>query len=157
MKVLRHPDRGKSMCRIVGNWTYFSFVKTFHLSPKRLSQFQLEGSWLASKLCGSVLTELLPVCFPLWLFQVKQKMLYAATRATVKKEFGGGHVKYEMFGTAEVRNNFNSWWLSICWDEVSQRCLSCASSCFASNTRRTYVWSATSVMCRPAQVPPRSH
>lgn len=38
-----------------------------------------------------------------WL-QVKQKMLYAATRATVKKEFGGGHLKYEMFGTAEVRN-----------------------------------------------------
>lgn len=37
-----------------------------------------------------------------WL-QVKQKMLYAATRATVKKEFGGGHVKDEMFGTTEVR------------------------------------------------------
>lgn len=35
--------------------------------------------------------------------QVKDKMLYAATRATVKKEFGGGHVKYEMFGTLEVR------------------------------------------------------
>ncbi|XP_024859986.1 twinfilin-2 isoform X2 [Kryptolebias marmoratus] len=34
---------------------------------------------------------------------VKQKMLYAATRATVKKEFGGGHVKYEMFGTTEVK------------------------------------------------------
>ncbi|XP_058634024.1 twinfilin-2 isoform X5 [Onychostoma macrolepis] len=33
---------------------------------------------------------------------VRQKMLYAATRATVKKEFGGGHVKDEMFGTAEV-------------------------------------------------------
>ncbi|XP_028260801.1 twinfilin-2 [Parambassis ranga] len=32
---------------------------------------------------------------------VKQKMLYAATRATVKKEFGGGHVKYEIFGTTE--------------------------------------------------------
>ncbi|XP_062272053.1 twinfilin-2 isoform X2 [Scomber scombrus] len=32
---------------------------------------------------------------------VKQKMLYAATRATVKKEFGGGHVKDEMFGTVE--------------------------------------------------------
>lgn len=29
-------------------------------------------------------------------------MLYAATRATVKKEFGGGHIKYEMFGTAKV-------------------------------------------------------
>lgn len=29
-------------------------------------------------------------------------MLYAATRATVKKEFGGGHVKDEMFGTIEV-------------------------------------------------------
>ncbi|XP_077459551.1 twinfilin-2 [Stigmatopora argus] len=32
---------------------------------------------------------------------VKDKMVYAATRATVKKEFGGGHVKYEMFGTTE--------------------------------------------------------
>lgn len=30
-------------------------------------------------------------------------MLYAATRATVKKEFGGGHVKDEMFGTVEVQ------------------------------------------------------
>lgn len=29
-------------------------------------------------------------------------MLYAATRATVKKEFGGGHVKDDMFGTVEV-------------------------------------------------------
>ncbi|XP_077384564.1 twinfilin-2 isoform X2 [Festucalex cinctus] len=44
-----------------------------------------------------------------WLFlswspdqsSVKDKMVYAATRATVKKEFGGGHVKYEMFGTLE--------------------------------------------------------
>lgn len=34
--------------------------------------------------------------------QVRQKMLYAATRATVKKEFGGGHVKDDMFGTVEV-------------------------------------------------------
>lgn len=32
---------------------------------------------------------------------VRQKMLYAASRATVKKEFGGGHVKDELFGTAE--------------------------------------------------------
>ncbi|CAB1353435.1 unnamed protein product, partial [Coregonus sp. 'balchen'] len=32
---------------------------------------------------------------------VRQKMLYSATRATVKKEFGGGHVKDEMFGTVE--------------------------------------------------------
>ncbi|XP_062374560.1 twinfilin-1b [Sardina pilchardus] len=30
---------------------------------------------------------------------VRQKMLYAATRATVKKEFGGGHIKDEVFGT----------------------------------------------------------
>ncbi|XP_062853935.1 twinfilin-2 [Trichomycterus rosablanca] len=30
---------------------------------------------------------------------VRKKMLYAATRATVKKEFGGGHVKDELFGT----------------------------------------------------------
>uniref|UniRef100_A0A8C4RES9 Twinfilin-1 n=1 Tax=Erpetoichthys calabaricus TaxID=27687 RepID=A0A8C4RES9_ERPCA len=32
---------------------------------------------------------------------VRQKMLYAATRATVKKEFGGGHVKDEIFGTTK--------------------------------------------------------
>ncbi|XP_063783414.1 twinfilin-1 [Pseudophryne corroboree] len=44
-----------------------------------------------------------------WLFlswspdysHVRQKMLYAATRATVKKEFGGGHIKEELFGTAK--------------------------------------------------------
>lgn len=39
------------------------------------------------------------------LTQVRLKMLYAATRATVKKEFGGGHIKDEMFGTVKVR-----WW-----------------------------------------------
>lgn len=39
-------------------------------------------------------------------WQVRLKMLYAATRATVKKEFGGGHIKDEMFGTVKVR-----WWV----------------------------------------------
>lgn len=34
--------------------------------------------------------------------QVRQKMVYAATRATLKKEFGGGHIKDELFGTVEV-------------------------------------------------------
>ncbi|CAJ0916743.1 unnamed protein product [Ranitomeya imitator] len=33
---------------------------------------------------------------------VRQKMLYAATRATVKKEFGGGHIKDEIFGTTKL-------------------------------------------------------
>uniref|UniRef100_A0A3Q0SMG4 Twinfilin actin-binding protein 2b n=1 Tax=Amphilophus citrinellus TaxID=61819 RepID=A0A3Q0SMG4_AMPCI len=32
---------------------------------------------------------------------VRQKMMYAATRATLKKEFGGGHIKDEVFGTVE--------------------------------------------------------
>ncbi|XP_029471058.1 twinfilin-1 isoform X1 [Rhinatrema bivittatum] len=32
---------------------------------------------------------------------VRQKMLYAATRATLKKEFGGGHIKDELFGTVK--------------------------------------------------------
>uniref|UniRef100_A0A3Q2XWW3 Twinfilin actin-binding protein 2b n=1 Tax=Hippocampus comes TaxID=109280 RepID=A0A3Q2XWW3_HIPCM len=32
---------------------------------------------------------------------VRQKMVYAATRATLKKEFGGGHIKDELFGTVE--------------------------------------------------------
>ncbi|MEJ1271322.1 twinfilin actin binding protein 1 [Cricetulus griseus] len=33
---------------------------------------------------------------------VRQKMLYAATRATLKKEFGGGHIKDEVFGTVQT-------------------------------------------------------
>lgn len=32
---------------------------------------------------------------------VRQKMLYAATRATLKTEFGGAHIKDEVFGTAK--------------------------------------------------------
>ncbi|KAJ8007373.1 hypothetical protein DPEC_G00116840 [Dallia pectoralis] len=32
---------------------------------------------------------------------VRQKMLHAATRATLKKEFGGGHIKDEIYGTVE--------------------------------------------------------
>ncbi|KAJ7999446.1 hypothetical protein DPEC_G00194520 [Dallia pectoralis] len=32
---------------------------------------------------------------------VREKMVYAATRATLKKEFGGGHIRDEMFGTVE--------------------------------------------------------
>lgn len=40
------------------------------------------------------------------LAQVRLKMLYAATRATVKKEFGGGHIKDEMFGTVKVQTWF---------------------------------------------------
>uniref|UniRef100_A0A7N6BII2 Twinfilin-1 n=1 Tax=Anabas testudineus TaxID=64144 RepID=A0A7N6BII2_ANATE len=36
---------------------------------------------------------------------VRHKMLYAATRATLKKEFGGGHIKDEIFGT--VKDDLN--------------------------------------------------
>ncbi|XP_061772745.1 twinfilin-1-like [Nerophis ophidion] len=32
---------------------------------------------------------------------VRNKMLFAATRATLKKEFGGGHIRDEMFGTTK--------------------------------------------------------
>lgn len=32
---------------------------------------------------------------------VRNKMLYAATRATLKKAFGGGHIKDEIFGTTK--------------------------------------------------------
>ena len=34
--------------------------------------------------------------------QVREKMLYAATRATLKKEFGGASIKDELFGTVAV-------------------------------------------------------
>lgn len=48
-------------------------------------------------------------------------MLYAATRATVKKEFGGGHIKDEIFGTAKVRMLYKESGLCIVmllWDNV---------------------------------------
>ncbi|KAB0389269.1 hypothetical protein E2I00_019020, partial [Balaenoptera physalus] len=38
---------------------------------------------------------------------VRLKMLYAATRATVKKEFGGGHIKDELFGTVKVKTEIS--------------------------------------------------
>ncbi|XP_022526993.2 twinfilin-1b [Astyanax mexicanus] len=40
---------------------------------------------------------------------VRQKMLYAATRATLKKEFGGGHIKEEIFGTAKDDVSLNGY------------------------------------------------
>uniref|UniRef100_UPI0037E77EFF twinfilin-2-like isoform X1 n=1 Tax=Semicossyphus pulcher TaxID=241346 RepID=UPI0037E77EFF len=40
---------------------------------------------------------------------VRQKMVYAATRATLKKEFGGGHIKDEMFGTVEDDVSFQGY------------------------------------------------
>ncbi|XP_030587054.1 twinfilin-1a [Archocentrus centrarchus] len=40
---------------------------------------------------------------------VRHKMLYAATRATLKKEFGGGHIKDELFGTAKDELSLNGY------------------------------------------------
>ncbi|KAJ8301802.1 hypothetical protein KUTeg_020789 [Tegillarca granosa] len=40
---------------------------------------------------------------------VRQKMLYAATRATLKKEFGGGQIKEEVFGTEKGDVSFKGY------------------------------------------------
>uniref|UniRef100_A0A3B3DBQ2 Twinfilin-1 n=1 Tax=Oryzias melastigma TaxID=30732 RepID=A0A3B3DBQ2_ORYME len=40
---------------------------------------------------------------------VRHKMLYAATRATLKKEFGGGHIKDELFGTTKEDLNLSGY------------------------------------------------
>ncbi|XP_034443845.1 twinfilin-1a [Hippoglossus hippoglossus] len=40
---------------------------------------------------------------------VRHKMLYAATRATLKKEFGGGHIKDEIFGTMKDEMNLSGY------------------------------------------------
>ncbi|KAG7522814.1 twinfilin-1 [Solea senegalensis] len=40
---------------------------------------------------------------------VREKMLYAATRATLKKEFGGGHIKEEIFGTTKDDLNLSGY------------------------------------------------
>lgn len=40
---------------------------------------------------------------------VRLKMLYAATRATLKKEFGGGHIKDEIFGTTKDELNLSGY------------------------------------------------
>lgn len=65
---------------------------------KALTRSQRKGSWLhlERQLCLEGSHGLAPA------LQVRLKMLYAATRATVKKEFGGGHIKDELFGTVKV-------------------------------------------------------
>ncbi|XP_029289203.1 twinfilin-1a [Cottoperca gobio] len=40
---------------------------------------------------------------------VRHKMLYAATRATLKKEFGGGHIKDEIFGNTKDEINLSGY------------------------------------------------
>ncbi|KAJ4938532.1 hypothetical protein JOQ06_003145 [Pogonophryne albipinna] len=40
---------------------------------------------------------------------VRHKMLYAATRATLKKEFGGGHIKDEIFGNTKDEMNLSGY------------------------------------------------
>ncbi|XP_051238379.1 twinfilin-1a [Dicentrarchus labrax] len=40
---------------------------------------------------------------------VRHKMLYAATRATLKKEFGGGHIKDEIFATMKDDLNLSGY------------------------------------------------
>lgn len=40
---------------------------------------------------------------------VREKMLYAATRATLKSEFGGGHIKEELFGTVTEDISLNGY------------------------------------------------
>ncbi|XP_031424271.1 twinfilin-2-like [Clupea harengus] len=49
---------------------------------------------------------------------VRLKMVYAATRATLKKEFGGGHVKDEMFGTVQE---------DVCFQGYLRHMASCSS------------------------------
>ncbi|XP_068168949.1 twinfilin-1a [Antennarius striatus] len=40
---------------------------------------------------------------------VRQKMLYAGTRASLKKEFGGGHIKDEIFATTKEELNLSGY------------------------------------------------
>lgn len=40
---------------------------------------------------------------------VREKMLYASTKATLKKEFGAAQIKDEIFGTVEVVNITHSY------------------------------------------------
>ncbi|XP_051916700.1 twinfilin-1-like [Hippocampus zosterae] len=40
---------------------------------------------------------------------VRNKMLFAATRATLKKEFGGGHIKDELFATTKDEINLSGY------------------------------------------------
>lgn len=61
-----------------------------------------EKSALYLKLQKALVCEFISPSCPWWRQQVRQKMVYAATRATLKKEFGSGHIKDEVFGTGEV-------------------------------------------------------
>lgn len=60
--------------------------------------------------------------------QVRQKMLYAATRATLKQEFGGGQIKDELHGTTMVSiGNYNLLPVLLCLYATSHvQCVSSA-------------------------------
>lgn len=72
-------------------------------NPATLFFFFVTVNWIVLIVSSH---ECLPIVHILFSFslcnKVRLKMLYAATRATVKKEFGGGHIKDELFGTAKV-------------------------------------------------------
>ena len=46
LKVLSQLGHVNSKCCIIYNWSCFSVLKMFHLSPKRLLQFSLTGEKL---------------------------------------------------------------------------------------------------------------
>lgn len=104
--------------------------------------------------------------------QVRLKMLYAATRATVKKEFGGGHIKDELFGTVKVSHHLArccacslskpgcvlkraglKTWMGFL--QPTPRCSLCVCIC-SPLPRMTSPLLGTRSTCRPVPRPPRS-
>ncbi len=50
---------------------------------------------------------------------VRQKMLYASTKATLKQEFGSGQIKEELHGTVKASNYFLDHSIYFCFIIVS--------------------------------------
>ena len=83
-------------------WIYISYVPDF--APVCVYQriFTNEKQHTLLNLLW-MLVQVLCICMVHTLhLQVKRKMLFAATSATLKKEFGGGHLKEELFGSNTV-------------------------------------------------------
>ena len=87
-------------------WIYISYVPDFAPVCDYQRNFTNEKQ---HKLWYLLLMHVQVLCICIvytWHLQVKRKMLFAATSATLKKEFGGGHLKEELFGSNTVHTYY---------------------------------------------------
>lgn len=87
-------------------WIYISYVPDFAPVSDYQRNFTNEKQHTIRNLLLIIVQVLCNCIVNILHLQVKRKMLFAATSATLKKEFGGGHLKEELFGSNTVHTYY---------------------------------------------------